>query len=179
MIESKTVRLRSVELSDLDVIIKYWNKMELRNLVGASALGPMSRNEEEEWIKNTWKERKEEKAYTFAIEKLSDKKFIGTVRLNCDWINRSASLGIAIYDHEDRGKGYGSNTINLILDFAFKTLDLNRVELETFDFNERAQKCFKKVGFKEVGRKRKAYFIDGKYRDAPIMDILREEWTKK
>ena len=53
---------------------------------------------------------------------------------------------------------------------------LNRVELETFDFNKRAQKCYLKVGFKEVGRRRKARFIDGKYHDDIIMDILKDEW---
>jgi len=43
-----------------------------------------------------------------------------------------------------------------MLDFAFQTLNLNRVELGVFDFNERAKKCYVKVGFKEVGRQRKA-----------------------
>jgi RimJ/RimL family protein N-acetyltransferase len=55
-------------------------------------------------------------------------------------------------------------------------LNLNRVELDTFDFNKRAQKCYLKVGFKEVGIRRKARFIDGEYRDDIIMDILRDEW---
>jgi len=180
MLAGKTVRLRSVELTDLDEIMKHWNTMELRNLVGTSPLGPASRNEEEEWIRNTWKERRERRAYTFAIEKTSDTRLIGTVSLfNCDWVNRFASLGIAIYEPADRGKGYGHDSINLLLDFAFNTLNLNRVELETYDFNQRAQRCFKKVGFKEVGRRRKTHFIDGEYRDTLIMDILREEWSKR
>ena len=72
MLEGKKVRLRSVELSDLDEITKNWNSMELRNFVGTASLGPASRNEEEEWIRNTWKERRERIAYTFAIEKTSD-----------------------------------------------------------------------------------------------------------
>jgi RimJ/RimL family protein N-acetyltransferase len=180
MLEGKTVRLRSVELSDLDEILKHWNSMELRNFVGASFLGPTSRNDEEEWIRNTWKERRERRAYTFAIERTSDTRLLGSVSLfNCDWVNRFAMLGIAIYKPEDRGKGYGHNAINLLLDFAFNSLNLNRVELETFDFNQRAQRCFKKLGFKEVGRKRKAHFIDGQYTDTLVMDILREEWSKQ
>jgi len=180
MLRGKTVRLRSVELSDLDEILKHWNNMELRNFVGASSLGPASRNDEEEWIKNTWKERREKRTYTFAIEKTSETRLIGTVSLlNCDWVNRCASLGIAIYKQEDRGKGYGHDAINLLLDFAFNTLNLNRVELETLDFNQRAQRCFKKVGFKEVGRKRKAHLVDGEYHNLLIMDILREEWNKR
>jgi len=180
MLEGKKIRLRSVELSDLDEILKHWNSLELRDFVGASSLGPASRNEEEEWIRNTWKEKRERRAYTFAIERTSDSRLIGTASLfNCDWVNRSAMLGIAIYKLEDRGKGYGQESINLLLDFAFNKLNLNRVELETFDFNQRAQRCFKKVGFKEVGRKRRAHFIDGQYTDSLVMDILREEKSKQ
>jgi len=179
MIEGEKVRLRSVELSDLDEIMKHWNNMELRNFVGAAFLGPASRSEEEEWIRNTWKERRERRAYTFAIETTTDTKLIGSVSLfNCDLVNRCASLGIAIYKQEDRGKGYGHDSINLLLDFALNNLNLNRVELETYDFNQRAQACFRKVGFKEVGRKRKAHFVDGEYRDSLVMDILREEWSR-
>jgi len=69
--------------------------------------------------------------------------------------------------------------MNLMLGFAFKNLNLNRVELKTFDFNTRAQKCYLKVGFKEVGRRRNACFVDGQYHDDIIMDILRDEWTAK
>ena len=179
MMEGKAVRLRSVELSDVEELAKGWNNLELRNLVGAASLGPTSRGEEEEWIKNTWKERQERRSFVFAIEETSNKKLLGTVSLfNCDWINRSATLGIAIYGSENWGKGYGSEAIRLVLDFAFKNLNFNRVELETFDFNERAQRCFRKVGFKEIGRKRKARFIDGAYRDVIVMDVLREEWNQ-
>jgi hypothetical protein len=53
MMEGKAVRLRSVELSDIEELVKGWNNLELRNLVGAASLGPTSRGEEEEWIKNT------------------------------------------------------------------------------------------------------------------------------
>jgi hypothetical protein len=48
MIEGKTVRLRSIELSDVDVPVEGWNNMKVKNLLGAAALGPMSRGEEEE-----------------------------------------------------------------------------------------------------------------------------------
>jgi RimJ/RimL family protein N-acetyltransferase len=180
MMEGRTVKLRSLELSDVDELFKGWNNLDLRNLVGAASLGPASRGEEEEWVKNTWKEKQERRSFIFAIEENSSKKLLGTVSLfNCDWVNRSAVLGIALYSSENWGKGYGSEALSLALDFAFKILNFNRVELETFDFNERAQRCFRKVGFKDVGKKRKARFIDGAYRDIIVMDILKEEWNQK
>jgi len=180
MIEGKRIRLRSFELSDLDEIMRHWNNMELRNLLGNVDRGPASRNDEEEWIRSTWKQRQERRAFTFAIETITDNKPIGGTGLfNIDWTSRSAMTGISIYNPEYWGKGYGQESMNLILSFAFQNLNLNRMELETFDFNKRAQKCYLKVGFKEVGRRRKARFIDNQYRDEIIMDILRDEWFTK
>jgi len=177
MMEGKRVRLRSFELSDLDEIMSHWNDMELRNLVGSADRGPVCRNDEEEWIRSTWKQRQERKAFTLAIETIAEGKLIGGIGLfNIDWTSRSAMSGISIYDPKNRDKGYGQESMNLILEFAFRSLNLNRVELDTFDFNERAQKCYVKVGFKEVGRRRKARFIDGQYRDDIMMDILKDEW---
>ena len=177
MFEGRRVHLRSFELSDLDEIMKYWNSMELRKLLGGVDRGPVARSEEEEWIKNTWKLRQERKVYTFAIEIRSDHKLIGGTGLfNISWTSRSSEVGISIYNPEYWGKGYGVESLNLILRFAFQDLNMNRVGLEVFDFNKRAHKCYLKVGFKETGRKRKARFIDGKYHDSIMMDILREEW---
>jgi len=180
MIEGKRVRLRNFELSDLDEVMKHWNNLELRNLVGSADRGPVSRNDEEEWIKSTWKQRQERKGFTFAIETVADGRLMGGTGLfDIDWTSRSAMFGISIYDAKKWGKGYGQESTSLVLDFAFRTLNLNRVELDTFDFNKRARKCYLKVGFKEVGKRRKARFIDGEYRDDIIMDILKDEWLAK
>lgn len=157
--------------------MKYWNRMELRRFLGNADMGPAARDQEEEWIRDTWKRRQERKAFTFAVEHHADQKLIGGTGLfNIDWTSRSADVGISIYNPEYWSKGYGVETLGLILDFAFQDLNMNRVGLEVFDFNKRASQCYLKVGFREVGRKRKARFIRGKYRDSILMDLLREEW---
>jgi len=180
MMEGKKVRLRSFELSDLDEIMKHWNNMELRNFLGNANMGPAGRNDEEEFIRRTWKERQERRSFTMAIETIADNKLIGGTGLyDIDWTSRSAIVGISIYNPNFWGKGYGQESLELLLDFAFRTLNLNRVELETFEFNVRAQKCYLKVGFKETGRRRKARFIDNKYHDCIMMDVLRDEWLAK
>jgi len=178
MLEGKTVRLRSIELADVDELLKGWNDLELRNLVGAAAQGPMSRWEEEEWIRSIWREKQAKTRFTFAIERIEDRMLLGTTGLfNINWVDKSAVCGIDVAGRGNWGKGYGSEAMRLLLDFAFKSLNLHRVELNVMDFNERAQRCYRKVGFKEVGRKRQARFIDGKYHDAVLMDVLRDEWS--
>lgn len=180
LLEGQRVRLRSFELSDLDEIMKHWNRMELRKLLGNVDRGPVARSEEEEWIKSTWKIRQERRAFTFAIEVVADNKLIGGTGLfDISWTSRSAEVGISIYNPEYWGKGYGVESLNLILSFAFQDLNLNRVGLEVFVFNKRAHKCYLKVGFKEMGKRRKARFIEGRYHDSILMDILREEWLRR
>ena len=65
------------------------------------------------------------------------------------------------------------------MEYAFNTVNLNRIELHTYSFNERAQKSYNKVGFIEEGRKRQFLWLKGKYHDAIIMGILAEEWNAK
>ena len=48
--------------------------------------------------------------------------------------------------------------------------------LAVMSFNERAIACYKKVGFKEAGRLRDNYFLNGKYYDVVYMDILEDEF---
>lgn len=178
MLVGRRVRLRSFELSDLDEIMKYWNRMELRRFLGSVDRGPAARSEEEEWIKSTWKLRQERRGFTFAVEDVSSERLIGGTGLfSLDWTSRSAEAGISIYNPEYWGKGFGEEALNLLLTFAFRDLNLNRVGLEVFDFNERAYKCYVKVGFKEMGRKRASRFINGKYHDSIVMDVLRDEWS--
>lgn len=93
-----------------------------------------------------------------------------------DLINRSANLGIFIGDKAYWSKGCGREAVTLLLDYAFNLLNLNSVMLGVFSFNERAIQCYRSAGFKEIGRRRQARLIAGKYHDGILMDILAEEF---
>ena len=87
---------------------------------------------------------------TLNIITLSEDKLIGTVGIeNIDHLNKRGTLGIFIGDVEEREKGYGTEAINLILDYGFNYLNLNNIKLDVVEFNERAIACYKKCGFKE------------------------------
>ena len=101
---------------------------------------------------------------------------LGEVVLNeIDWPNKSASFRGAIYTHQDFGRGLGTESIQLLMDFAFDELKLNRVELEVFEFNERAIHVYEKIGFKHEGRKREALQWEGKFYDALVMSMLASD----
>lgn len=97
---------------------------------------------------------------TLNIITLSEDKLIGTVGIeNIDHLNKRGTLGIFIGDVEEREKGYGTEAINLILDYGFNYLNLNNIKLDVVEFNERAIACYKKCGFKECGRRRKCEYL--------------------
>ncbi len=128
--------------------------------------------------KNYLNDRINEEA-SFGIIEKQNNKLIGSIDLcEINHLKRKATLGIFIGDNEYRGKGYGTEAIRLILDYGFNYLNLNNIKLDVMEFNERAQKCYKKCGFKEYGRRRKCEFINGKYYDVISMDILSEEFTE-
>ncbi|MGW4212602.1 GNAT family N-acetyltransferase [Lentzea sp. NPDC004789] len=106
--------------------------------------------------------------YTRAITE--NGRFIGEVVLTINPPNRSAGMRIALWD--GFGKGYGTAAIKHVLDHAFNVRDLHRVDLEVYEFNERAIHVYKKLGFREEGRLRDALLWDGVFHDAIVMSVL-------
>lgn len=81
-----------------------------------------------------------------------------------------------IGEAKNRKKGIGTFAIESIIEHGFFNLNLRRLQLEVLEYNKVAQNLYKKVGFKEEGRKRKAVFKNGKYVDEIIMGLLREDY---
>jgi RimJ/RimL family protein N-acetyltransferase len=76
----------------------------------------------------------------------------------------------------ERGKGYGTEALGMMVDFLFLTKDASRIQALTDSRNLASQKILEKVGFKKEGALRRSMFIRGEWRDSWIYSILREEW---
>jgi RimJ/RimL family protein N-acetyltransferase len=158
---------------DVELFTMWLNDFNTSDYIGRSAAIATIENETEWLNKHTNDEA------SFVIVRLEDDKMIGTVCIeNISHTDRIGTLGIFIGDMESRDKGYGTESIRLILDYAFNYLNLNNIKLDVKAFNERAIACYKKCGFKEIGRRRKSTFVDGKYYDTVIMDVLAEEFKE-
>jgi len=94
-----------------------------------------------------------------------------------DALARSAEVGIS-FGPEHRGKGYGRDTLRVLLDFAFTKRNLRRVWLETTATNEAALRAYAAAGFVEEGRLREAAYVDGRYVDSVRMAVLRADWER-
>jgi len=117
--------------------------------------------------------------YFFAIHSLAEDKLIGMIDLSgFDWPGRNAWVGVGLGEREYWGKGYSTDTMNVLLRFAFHELNLHRVNLNVFEYNPRAIRCYEKVGFKHEGRMRACLNRDGRRWDLVYMGILRSEWEE-
>jgi len=104
-------------------------------------------------------------------------KLIGNTGAEINTKDRVAILGILIGEKDYWGKGYGADALRVMIDYCFNTLNMERVELSTYEYNTRAQKCYHKVGFVDEGIQRKAKYHEGKYYDILMMGLLRDEWN--
>ena len=113
----------------------------------------------------------------FGIRTLAEDRLIGFMDLGgFDWSVRSAWVGIGIGLPEYWGKGYGTEAMRLLADYAFETVNLNRINLTVFGYNERGYRSYVKCGFKEEGRVRKLLLRNNQRWDMIYMGLLREEW---
>lgn len=158
---------------DVEKFTEWLNDFETTDYLGRSGILTTLDGEKNYLEKNISPEA------SFVIVTIEDNEMIGTVSLeSIDHINRCATLGIFIGNKDFRSKGYGTEAVQLILEYGFKYLNLKNIKLDLMEFNERALKCYKKCGFKEYGRRRKCKFVNGKYYDLIEMDILNEEFNK-
>ncbi len=104
---------------------------------------------------------------------------VGSVYLrDVDNVNRKAEFGIFIGEECARGKGYGTTAAKLILQHAFKKMNLNKVKLRVFADNASAIRCYEKVGFVKEGCFKEDVIIDGTPYDMVFMGILKSQWKE-
>jgi RimJ/RimL family protein N-acetyltransferase len=115
--------------------------------------------------------------FYFTIRGKDDDRLIGFVRLFwVDWTNSGGHIQIGIGEAADRQRGYGTQTLRLVLNYAFSELNLYRLSAIVAEYNPVPLHVFQKLGFVEEVRRRKAYARDGQRWDAIHLGLLRSEW---
>ncbi len=111
----------------------------------------------------------------FAIE--ADGQFIGQCSLfQINTVAQTCGLGITIGDKAYWGKGYGRESINLLIEYGFRHHNLRKIWLEVHADNTRALRAYQACGFLEEGRLRAHVYSNGHYEDLVVMGLLRAEW---
>jgi UDP-4-amino-4,6-dideoxy-N-acetyl-beta-L-altrosamine N-acetyltransferase len=170
------VALSPLDENSLERIWAWQNSPDLRDLTMGFRF-PMQRAATAEWIRRKQVDTGHNSA-TFAA--CYDEEIVGTLQLNdLNWLHRRASLGIYIGSKEHRRSGIGLVACTLILDYAFRGLNLNRIELDVLAANSGAVSLFESLGFQREGQKRGHYFLDGVYLDVFSYGLLSSEWERE
>ena len=173
-IRGELVYLRPAERSDLDLFVRWFADAETTRYLGVRA--PFSKAMEEKWF-DAMLEEQGKKSYHFVICLLTDDRAIGTAGFHhVNYEDGHAAFGISIGEKAEWSKGYGTDALRAICDFGFGQLRLERIELDVYEPNKRAQRSYEKAGFVTEGTMRHAHFSDGKHHDVLRMSLLREEW---
>jgi RimJ/RimL family protein N-acetyltransferase len=176
MIYGKRIRLRGMERSDVQKSFEWINDPEVNE--GLAIYLPMSMRDEEQWYERVAQHAQEEKPMAIDIRDGENWKMIGNCGVfNIEWVHRSAELGIMIGDKSLWNKGYGTETMQLLLQHGFETLNLNRIYLRVYSTNPRAIRSYEKAGFILEGTQREAVYKHGRYADVHIMSVLHSEWN--
>lgn len=165
---------------DPEYVDEYWNSLDncsIESMILTGTQQIFGKEDIDGYLKDISSDRSRIDFLIF--NKLTD-QIVGEVVINDIYRNnRSASIRVSINKKEDFNKGYGSEAIILALNYGVAMLNLHRLELEVFVFNERAIHVYEKIGFKKEGVKRDSWFYNHKYYDMIIMSILEDEFREK
>lgn len=161
--------LRAIELSDKDVLLDIINDAATEHGLGGWSF-PLSELNQEEWIKSL---KPNEKILRCMIAMKGNNQAIGTAILSdLDYKNGNAEIHIKIHS-TTRSKGYGTETIKLLINYAFNELRLNCIYAHINSYNEKSQNLFGKCGFLKEGILRDRIYKNGKFHNIYSYSLLK------
>jgi len=174
-VEGERIYLSPMCMEDAEKYTKWMNDLKVTDGINNSR-NVINLESEKKWIEENSKYGN----YNFSIVKKDNDELIGNCSFHdLDKIWGNATVGIFIGEEENRCKGYGTEALKLLISYGFDYLNLNNIMLSVYSFNETAINCYKKVGFKEIGKRRNSVMIKNKRYDIIYMDIIREEYYKE
>ena len=163
------VYISPMNIEDADKYAEWLNNPEINKFLSTNS-SLISIYKEKEYL-----EEIANKDYHYSIVKLDNDELIGSIAIdNINYKDGNAQLGIFIGEENNLGKGYGTEAIKLLTNFAFKELRLHMIYLTVVSNNPRAYKSYEKCGFKECGRLREGRYRNGEYIDAIYMQLINE-----
>ena len=176
LLQGASVRLTALTEDDLATIATWQQNAEFMRLFDAVPAYPKPKSSLKRWLE---KLHKESTAFVFAVRPLDGDDLLGYAELDgILWTHGTGWLAIGIGDHANWGQGYGREAIKLMLGFAFNELNLYRVQLSVFSYNQRALALYKKLGFQREGTFREFLHRDGQRYDMFLYGLLRREWEQ-
>ena len=171
MIAGDLVILRAFEREDADRCYRWMNDPNIVRTLKSRY--PIAFQNEVEWLERAMHSNVDERH--FAIERKEDRTHIGNASIHdIDWISRTASFGLFIGDPSAWNKGFGTDSILTLVRFAFEEMNLQKLRIDVFEYNERAKHLLLTHGFVQEGRLRREFYREGSFHDIVILSIFRD-----
>ena len=166
------IYLSGFQEEDVTSIREWSQNEEVQRLLDAVPHKPKSEEEIKKWMNDPG-----HNDFRFAIRLKDDGRIIGFVELSgILWNHRVGWIAISIGDEQSWGNGYGKEAMQSLLAYAFYELNLYRVQLTVFSYNERAIRLYESLGFTKEGSHRQFLQRDGDRYDMILYGLLADEW---
>ena len=176
LFRGRLVRLVAPSEGDATALARWSEDAEYLRAVDSDYARPLS---PEEFAFRLGPDQADPNRLEFHLRTLDKDRLIGFVALHSvEWNNSVAQLAIGIGEPGYRGKGYGTDALQVILRYAFQELNLYRIGLDVIATNTRALHTYENLGFQREGCMRGAVLRDGTRTDRIYMGILRDEWRR-
>ncbi|MBF4622714.1 GNAT family N-acetyltransferase [Clavibacter sp. VKM Ac-2872] len=174
ILQGERIRLRALEEADLPDLVRWWRDPEGAVLQQLTVRPRPEGDVAEMWRK--WSDNEPAGAVGFCVTDRISGRLVGHVTLfGAKLLTRAATLTVMI-GSEHTGSGYGTDAVRTLVDYGFREMGLNRIELHVFAYNARARATYRKVGFVEEGVLRETVFHDGAFHDEVVMSVLARDW---
>jgi len=151
IIRGEKVYLRPIHEGDFPKLVAWTNDPEISRLMDGDY--PATLEECAGWHKAQLSDRHSQR---FALCTVDGDLLIGDIALDhIAWRSGEAELRIRIGEKSHRDKGYGQDAVRTLLEHAFTNMNLKRIYLRVYAYNERAIRCYEKCGFRKEGRLRR------------------------
>lgn len=153
MLKSDKITLRAIEPRDLNILFNWENNTKYWVL--SNTLVPFSKNILSKYLENAHLDIYEAKQLRMVIQTTHDAKAIGLIDLfEFDPFHLRAGVGILIADEREHGKGFGSESLRLLVEYSFKHLQLKQLYCNITADNKSSVHLFEKAGFQLIGSKK-------------------------
>ncbi|WP_200804916.1 GNAT family N-acetyltransferase [Anaerosalibacter sp. Marseille-P3206] len=170
----KKVYLKAIEREDLPYLMNWRNRPDFRKYF--REYREINSDMQEKWYEN--KVINDNSTIMFSIKDIENNQLLGCCGLcYINWIHRYADLSLYIGWNNEYidNKGYALEACELLFNYAFNELNLNKIWTEIYEFDNKKKKLYESMGFKVDGILRQNYFYDGKWWNSYILSLLKDE----
>ncbi|HWW63086.1 MAG TPA: GNAT family protein [Thermoanaerobaculia bacterium] len=172
MIAGEHVILRAFEREDVERCYRWMNDPNIVRTLKSRY--PIAFQNEAEWLERAMHASPAERH--FAIERKDDRSHIGNASIHdIDWVSRNASFGLFIGEPTAWNRGFGGDAIGTLIRFAFEEMNLEKLRINVFEYNDRAKHVLEAHDFVQEGRLRRDFFREGAFHDIVIYSVFREK----